>query len=1004
MRNWLICVSALLMTQATLWSQVEELRKAQKTREKYIQPSTSRKGSPLTYVNPFIGTGGHGHTYPGATAPFGMIQLSPDSRHTGWDGCSGYHYSDSVIYGFSHTHLSGTGVSDYGDLLIVPQCGKPKIDPGYSSKKGYGSRFSHKDEHASPGYYDVKLIDGDINVRLTTTDRCGLHEYTFNDPSGKRFILIDLDHRDQLLDSRINIVDQQTISGHRISNAWATNQHFYFFLKTSLPYQKARLLTKKGRNKLLLVFPKGTEKISVKVGISAVDVAGAKKNLETEITDWNFAKVKSEVSSKWLKELNKVQFESKDREVMINFYTALYHSFIAPNLFSDIDGRYRGRDNQVHQLGSSDQKNYTVFSLWDTYRATHPLFTLTQVDRTNDFIRTFIRQFEQGGDLPVWELAANETECMIGFHSVSVIADAYAKFIDDYDVKKAIDAMIATSNFDEFGKKSFNENGYISTGDEPESVSMALEYAYDNFCIHEMLKMNEFRNNDNDYSDLKEVYKRRSLHFINNYDPNTKFMRGRRSGQWFSPFKPGEVNFNYTEANSWQYSLYTPHAIGVHTELLGGKDALEKWLDDLFNSPSEMSGREQADITGLIGQYAHGNEPSHHMAYLYNYTNAPEKTQFYVDSILKTMYWNGPDGLSGNEDCGQMSSWYVLSALGIYQVAPGRPFYEIGRPLMDKATIRFENEKKLMIQVRNNRPTNKYVQKVVLNGKQLDRLYLTHSDLINGGKLEFVMGSKPNQLAKDYLRAPSMDKLPNTIAPLPFFDQEERIFDESMTISLDMVNRKHYTLAYTLDGSDPRNLENATIYAKPFTIDKTTTVKAVAYNLRGESSIISNEFVKKDNTVSLSLDSKYANQYAASGDFTLIDGIQGGTEYRTGDWQGYWAQDVVAEVHFNDPRKLKEVSLGCLSDVRSWIFYPSEVIIEGSVDGETFTKIGSVKSDASYPSKESDAERKKFTVTTDASTAYKKVRVVAKNFGECPEWHLGAGNDTWLFVDEISFQ
>ncbi len=978
-------------------AQVDQLRQAQETRKQYINPSTktTKYFSKTPFVNPFIGTGGHGHTYPGATAPFGMMQLSPDTRHTGWDGCSGYHYSDSIIYGFSHTHLSGTGVSDYGDLLIVPQNGKPRIDPGYKSKKGYGSTFSHDNELASPGFYQVHLDEGNIDVRLTVSQRAGFHEYTFKNPKGKKFLLIDLDHRDRLLNSTINIIDKQTVSGSRVSEAWATEQHFYFYLKTDVPYQKARLFTKHGRNKLLLIFPKSTQKVNVRVGMSAVDEKGAQKNLEKEIPDWNFDKTRASVVRSWNKELDRIHFKSDDKEVMTNFYTGLYHSYLAPNIFNDIDGRYRGRDLKVHSLEDEDEQ-YTVFSLWDTYRATHPLFTLTQVERTNHFVRTFLRQYREGGDLPVWELAANETECMIGFHSVSVIADAYLKGIKDYNAQDVLEAMITTSSLDEFAKDDFQKNGYINAGNEPESVSKALEYAYDNYCIAQMIKSNER------FEIESQPFENYQLNFINHFDPSTGFMRARRDGLWFSPFDPAEVNFNYTEANSWQYSLYAPHAVGTLSDLLGGPDSLEAWLDRLFTTEMELSGRHQADITGLIGQYAHGNEPSHHMAYLYNYTNAPHKTQLYVDRILKEMYQNAPDGLSGNEDCGQMSSWYVLSALGIYQIAPGNPFYELGRPLMNEASIHFENGNKLVIKAINNSKEAKYIEQVRFNGQVFDRSYISHNELIKGGLLEFVMTADDNKTPNNPKHAPTIQDIPKTFVPLPYFEQANRVFLESMELSIAHIRPDEYDIYYTLDGKEP-TLQSKK-YTEPFSINERTTVKMFTANEQGKSATLTNTFVKHDASISLELKSEYANQYASTGDLALIDGITGSDEFRTGDWQGFWAQDVTAEISFETPKAIKEIAVGVLSDMKSWIFLPSEVHFEYSYDGKTFepqvekVPLGTETAEDMYP------HATEVIGTISPVKPVKKIRIIVKNFGKCPEWHLGSGNDTWLFLDEIRFR
>ena len=967
----------------------------------------------LPFVDPFIGTGGHGHTYPGASMPFGMMQLSPDTRHDGWDGCSGYHYSDDVIYGFSHTHLSGTGVSDYGDLLIVPQNGTPRIDPGYSSEKGYGDHFSHENEKASPGFYSLHLEEQDIDVRLSVSTRAGIHEYTFNNPSGKKFILIDLDHRDRLLSSAINVIGDSVVTGHRTSKAWATKQEFHFYLETNVPFHKAREIEKDGRHKLLLIFNKKTDQIKIRVGMSAVDIDGAQKNLEQEIPDFDFEKVKLNAERAWRKELSTIQFKSSDQSVMKNFYTALYHSYLNPNIFSDVDRRYRGYDEKIYTLTKDAQDHYTVFSLWDTYRATHPLFTITQVNRTNAFVNTFLRHFEQGGTLPIWELAGNETGCMIGYHSASVISDAFTKGIRDYDTKAAIGAMIATSKRAELGKLEFAQNGFIGVSKEPESVSKTLEYAYDDFTIAQMIEMYRSELKTPDLSKELAEYRQRSMNFINVFDPTTGFMRARRSGNWFSPFKPEEVNFNYTEANSWQYSLYAPHAVGVLSDLIGGKDALENWLDALFTTQSTLSGRHQVDITGLIGQYAHGNEPSHHMAYLYNYTNTPEKTAIYVDSILNTMYTNAPDGLSGNEDCGQMSSWYVLSALGLYQIAPGNPFYDFGTPKMNEALIQMESGKKLLIRKISKSEKQIHIDKVLFNGTELKQRFISHVMLASGGRLEFIMSDNPSNNYKSYASAPTIEEIPKGFVPAPYRIEDDRVFEESTTVTFGTALPAK--VIYTFDGSDPKTSKTAQTYynsknvsivhpsSAPILVKETTTFNAFAKDSTGESSVVAFELVKKNPNISININSEYSNQYAANGDFTLIDGIRGGNEYRTGDWQGYWAQDLVFEIEFKEARAFNEIGVGFLEDTKSWIFLPSMFIVEGSKDGVNYTPFG-INALIHTATEDVPANVRDFWLAPEDKGPYKKIRITAKNYGKCPDWHLGAGNDTWLFVDEVLFK
>ena len=599
------------------------------------------------FVDPFIGTGGHGHTYPGATRPFGMVQLSPDTRLDGWDGCSGYHYSDDHIYGFSHTHLSGTGVSDYGDVLVMPGVGEPNFHNGADGEPGYRSPFRKETEEASPGYYKVHLDKGDIGVELTATDRVGIHRYRF--PAGSRpYLIFDLNHRDELIDSSIKRFHRSGLVGHRRSRAWARDQRVHFFAKFSRQVEDFDLRI--AENKACVKFAKGTREVVVTVGISAIDTTEAHTNLTVEAPDFSFPRYRRLARAAWNGQLQKISIVGGTEAQRRTFYTALYHSCLAPNRYSDISKRYRGRDLKVHRAPDFDY--YTVFSLWDTFRAAHPLLTILEPERTNDFVRTMLAQYEQGGALPVWELASNETHCMIGYHAVPVIWDAYAKGIRGYDAELAFRAMVHSASQDDRGLPAYREQGFIPSEVEGESVSKTLEYAYDDWCIAQMAKA---LGNDEEHA----RFSARAQAYKNVFDPSTGFMRAKRNHKWVGPFHPEEVNLHFTEANSWQYSMFVPHDLDGLIELLGGRDALAAWLDRLFTAPSETSGREQADITGLIGQYAHGNEPSHHMAYLYCFAGQPWKTQDRVRQILDTLYSDQPDGLCGNEDCGQMSAWYV---------------------------------------------------------------------------------------------------------------------------------------------------------------------------------------------------------------------------------------------------------------------------------------------------------------------------------------------------------
>ena len=986
----------------------QNIRSLQTASDKAQKVMNSKGGdlvkSPLSYVNPFVGTGGHGHTFPGATAPFGMIQLSPDTRHEGWDGCSGYHYSDSIIYGFSHTHLSGTGVPDYCDFLIVPQSGKKaKVVPGYENPKGFGSAFSHSSEKASPGYYEVFLEDDGILAQMTVSERAGIHQYTFTREKDNKFILFDFDHRDDLIFAEYILHDDRRISGQRISKSWAEEQHFYFDLEFSVkPLEVIRVKNKYG-HKLLIQFPKETKSLSIAIGISQVDEAGALKNRKAELDGFNFSKTKAQTSSKWNEELSRIQVSKEDPNKASIFYTALYHCFIAPNLASDVDGRYRGQDQKIHQL-EEGERHYTVFSLWDTYRTLHPLFTIIQPERTEEFIRTMLRMYEQRNDLPVWELASCETECMIGYHSVSAIADAYMKGYNNFDTTKALDAMIHTSKLDEWAKKEYALQGFISSDQEAESVSKTLEYAYDDFCIAQMAqKMGR--------NDLYQEYTNRSLNFVNLYDPSTKFMRARRGAQWFGPFNPVEVNFNYTEANSWQYSLYAPHNIPVLANLMGGRDSLENWLDRLFTADSDLIGRHQVDITGLIGQYAHGNEPSHHMAYLYNYTNASEKTQYYVDKILNELYTIEPDGLSGNEDCGQMSAWYVMSSLGLYPTAPGNTNYQIGRPLFKKAKVQLPNSKNLFIEAPDNSVAAKYINELSFNTSKVNDTKIDHNEIKKGGLLLFKMSEEPVSTSNN--DTSSVDSpLKTDFVPTPFIATEQRIFEDSIVIKIgsSTINNLKQRLYFSINNGLWQD------YIYPITIHKTSTISVKASRFPDVSDIPHNAkiaphwspvvkslFSKRDSSVNLELKTEYANQYAASGPNTLIDGVRGGADFRTGDWQGYFGKDLNAIVSFDEPRELSSIGISCIRDIKSWIFYPTKIGISYSMDGKKYTKLP----DLNYSEATSDDYEPKIKVCIQdlkKPTKIKYIKYTVYNPGKCPAWHLGNGNDSWIFLDELIFK
>ena len=944
------------------------------------------------YVDPFIGTGGNGHTFPGATMPFGMMQLSPDTRLTGWDGCSGYHYSDHIIYGFSHTHLSGTGISDYGDILLMPTVGKVSL-----SNRVYASGFSHQNETARPGYYSVKL-DNKVSVELTTTLRAGLHRYTYPATDQARIIL-DLTHRDRVLDSGLRMTGGTTFVGWRRSQSWARDQIVYFAGEFSQPFTawgiakddqvREGMTELRGTNvKAFFTFDaRGGAPILVKVAISAVSIEGALRNLQAEISDWNFDRVQADADRAWNKELSKIKVTGGSEAQLKTFYTALYHAMLQPNLFMDVDRQYLGRDFKIHTAPGFD--NYTVFSLWDTFRAAHPLYTIIDQKRSLDFIKTFLTQYQQGGRLPVWELAANETDKMIGYHAVPVIADAAAKGINGFDLNLALEAMKHSAEQNQTGLRAYTNHGYIGTEEERESVSKTLEYAYDDWCIAQMARL---LGRTDDY----RRYLRRAQFYENVFDAASGFMRPRTNGGWPSPFDPREVTFSFTEANSWQYSFFVPQDISGLILLMGGKDAFAKKLDELFTTESKLTGREQADITGLIGQYAHGNEPSHHLAYLYDYVNQPWKTQYRVRQIMDNFYTPQPDGLIGNEDCGQMSAWYILSAAGFYPVTPGSPIYAIGSPLFPEVQFKLENGKQFVIKANGVSATNIYIQSATLNGLPYRKSFLTHRDLMTGGELVFKMAGQPNrQWGSGAGDLPVSEITNQRILPTPVIKAAGKTFRDRLVIAFEPT-RRNLTIHYTTDGREPGR--NSPVFTKPFFVDRTTTIKARAVDSGGSSLVAVATFHRIPQDWTIKLLSKYSPQYKGSGDLNLIDGVRGTSNFVDGAWQGYDGQDLVAVVDLRAMQNVSKLGAGFLQDVESWIWMPRRIDFELSTDGTNFVPALSLTNEVS----DSDygAIVKDFVGTIKPQRA-RFVRITARNYGKLPAWHPGAGGDSWIFADEI---
>ena len=874
-----------------------------------------------SYVNPLVGTDGHGHTFPGAIVPFGMIQPSPDTRLEGWDGCSAYHYSDDTIYGFSHTHLSGTGCEDYGDLLIMPvdQMEMHSIDFGPDMRNGYRHHFQHKNETAKAGYYKVMLDDNGFPctiVELTADRRVAYHRYTYAQDQGNWFI-VDLRHRDVLLSGKIMEKDGMLV-GWRESSAWNPDQHLHFAIRCDVPFRQVIISDDSTQAKILLPTAK---QIELQVAISGVDINGAIGNLILAKYH-NFDEARRGADAEWEKALGKLKVSGGSNEQKRCFYTALYHCMTSPYLWSDEDGRYRGTDNQIH-VADEGREVYTVFSLWDTYRALHPLLTQIEPERTVDFVYTAMKNYEQGGELPMWELASHETHCMIGYHAAPMMLEAYIHLAEPdgtlagYTPKQMLDAMVATSNRTE-AHRAYAAQGYLSSELDNESVSKTLEYAYDDWCIAQMAEIarshtemtkdgrcGDLLEADLDYcNQMARTYWIRSQSWQNIIDSNG-FVHPKRNGGWVTPFDPTEVNNHFTEANSWQYSTYVPHDIDAWVEFLGGKDKAIAFLDSLFEGHNAMSGRDQADVTGLIGMYAHGNEPSHHAAWLYSVLGQPEKTEKYVHKILDDMYTSKPDGLCGNEDCGQMSAWYVLAALGMYEVCPGS-----GQWVHTKPIFKVERE---------------------------------------------VEAPYSYVLTEDVLTCP--DSLRITTCPV--------FADWRMQSNRDKVTDTSAQWEGRLRSQTVRHVEV-----------KMSTDKSVTYLTQP------------------------APQYTENGPEGMVDNIFGTSNYRIGGWQG-WQEDMVAVVELDKEKAVHTVGVDCLENMQSWVFFPKSVIVECSTDGQTWKPFGEVQNTL-YPTihaRQEESVTHTFNVTGNARAKYLKITAI--NYGLLPDWHISAGQQAWLFADEI---
>ena len=911
-----------------------------KEAEKTTAITTADTLMPFDFVNPFIGTGGHGHTYPGATSPFGMVQLSPDSRLEGWDGCGGYHYSDSILYGFSHTHLQGTGVPDYCDILFMPTNHKIKSADHWND--AYKSKFRHETEKAQPGYYAVHLDDYNIDAEFTTTDRVGIHKYKMAAGDSCR-LFIDMMHRDDLRYYDIGTIGDTVVYGYRVSRGWAEEQHCYFYAVFSKPFHDFTQLdiqydapSSDGVRRQVLeqvqVFSlrfDPTDEIMVKVGISGTDVEGAKNNMHTEAQHWDFEQYRRDAHKKWDVCLAKAPLKETDHDELAKYYTALYHCYTVPNLWSDVDGRYRGMDKKLHKVVGYNR--YTVFSLWDTFRNYHPLMAELEPERTRDWVVTFLEMYKESGHLPIWELAGNETNCMIGYHAVSVIADAYSKNIRNFDTKLALEAMVKTAT--EYGddKKIYEEMGYLPSDQFSESVSKTLEYAYDDWCIASFAK--EIGNNE-----VYERFSKRSENWKNVFDMKTSFMRPRKNGGFPEPFDPYEVNFNYTEANAWHYRFFVPHDIKALVDFNGGEPLFCEHVRQLFTATSNTTGREQSDITGLIGQYAQGNEPSHYVPFLLSYCDLNECNR-YLDEITDKFYLNSPEGLCGNEDCGQMSAWYIAVKRDKFPFIPG-----------------FQNGINIMMR----------------------EIWMA------GGKQNAMGIADLNQ---------------QRTIPCPVIRSASASFTNMLNIEIDaQVKDCEIRVEIAEEGKPVKKL----IYSKPFSLTSTCKVTAISHHLTlGDSKPSHAQFFKRNNSLELVSVAAYDNQYAAGGKEALIDGVRGSNDFRTGSWQGFHGKDLEAVIDLGKEQAISSVSLSCLEEIKSWIWFPSQVEILISHDGENFANAGVIKNDGL--TNDYAAKTKEFSKSLRASGRY--VKIVAKPaFESIPEWHEGKGNPVWIFADEITIR
>jgi len=982
--------------------------------------------NPLDYVDPFIGTDGHGHTFPGATLPFGMVQLSPSNDFKAWDWCSGYHYSDSVLKGFAHTHISGPGLAGLGDILLMPTVGKILTDPGteQNPENGYRSRFSHENETASPGYYQVLLVDYDVNVELTCTERVGFHRYRFP-KSDEANIIFDPTHHiaESIFDANIEFVSENKIRGYKESKGEAGTRKVYFIAQFSKKPKKigitsnGKIVNKKSSSgkkvKGFVQFStEQDEEIEVHVAISHVSFEGAEKNLIAETKNKNFDKVVAEAKTIWTKQLSKIDVNMLSEKDKTIFYTGLYHSSMSPNLYMDVDGKYK-INGKVY---SSNHPQYSMFSTWDTFRATHPLYTIINQKITTDMVNSMVdRDAVNEVGLPLWELYGYDNRCMPGYSTVPVIADAILKDIPGIDKEAAFTAIYNAAFNNTKSSPNYDVNGideYIALGYVPmeigSSISKTTEYCYYDWCIARVAEKLGKTKEQKMFDDRAKYF---ASHF---YKENGYLWPKSSTGDWLKKmdltvWDDGLIR-NYVSGNIWAYSTFVPHGIPALIKLHGNEQKFAEFLDGIIADTTSLGGNAHVDISGFIGKYGHGDEPGHHLAYLYNYVGQPWKSQKLIREVMEKMYFDTPKGFENNEDLGQMSSWYLFSALGFYPVCPGDGKYILGSPLVNDAEINLENGKTFKIITKNNSKKNQYIQSVNLNGKKYTKTYISHDDIMTGGLLEFVMGDKPKykygSKKKDYPDYKDQSKVQGKIivkspsAFMPFETEIGNCFAESRIVELH-CNTNDVKIYFTTDGTSPS--EKSNLYTKPLQLDKYTNLKAIAIakDLK-PSPIFKKEYFPsladgKNEYPKIKLLTPNHN-YGNNDGSMLIDGKIGSLVFSDGKYTGFLGSDMVAVIDLGESRKISNLSIGVLDDMKVWIFPAIGLKIETSDDNENFEVIAS--RDLPMPDHEVPANLARHQLEFDSQkTRY--IKVTVQGTKKCPEFHAGAGIDSFLFVDEI---